>query len=184
MRSFLKAAELLIDLHDARLTDEKKTRILSTIRTFSKEEEQELFRLSEQNSALIYTIKQLDSIGYSSELFLKKKKKIEAPLAREQRRYQKVNEILKHFQTEKIDIIGLKGTALGSFLYGASFYKRMNDFDFLIHLEDLERVKALLRALKYAPVGDLLDREKDVYTTHHLSPWVHEDLSCVLGIHW
>ena len=182
--SSLKAAQILVDAHRCRLNDDEATDLRRRVNALTVDEMAELFRLARQNSARIFLVKQLDRVGGSGPALDAARVEIGEALTREQRRYAKIVELVAAFRAVKIDLIILKGNALGTWLYGDPYYKRMNDFDFLIRVKDLDRSKDVLRSLGYGPVGDLLDREKSVHATHHLSPWVSADLHCVLGIHW
>lgn len=78
----------------------------------------------------------------------------------------------------------LKGIYFAPTYYGDIGYKKMNDIDFLMHVEDLDKLYALFEKHDFFSLGMLLDDDKQTKFSHHTPPFFHRSLNCVLGVHW
>jgi hypothetical protein len=83
-----------------------------------------------------------------------------------------------------IQIAILKGVYFAPTYYHDEGYKKMNDIDFLMHVEDLDRLYALYEKHDYFCLGMLLDDDKQTKFSHHSPPFFHRSLNAVLGTHW
>lgn len=83
-----------------------------------------------------------------------------------------------------IRIAVLKGVYFAEAYYGDPGYKKMNDIDFLMHVEDLDALYALYARHDYFCLGKLLDDDKQTKFSHHAPPFFHRSLNTVLGTHW
>lgn len=83
-----------------------------------------------------------------------------------------------------IQLALLKGIHFAPTYYGDIGYKKMNDIDFLMRVEDLDRLFALYEKHDFFSVGQLLDDDKQVTFSHHTPPFFSRNLACVLGTHW
>jgi hypothetical protein len=93
---------------------------------------------------------------------------------------------LTEFENEGIEVALLKGNAFIHTIYNDAGYKKMNDFDMLIHQSDWPLVQEIYRKLNYIPLGNGWNGEKgDVAKFSHtglsfLSPNYH----CITGTQW
>jgi hypothetical protein len=60
----------------------------------------------------------------------------------------------------------------------------MNDVDVLIRRRDARLAIDVLGKAGFASVGALFGRDELSDDSHHTPPYVSEDLSCVVGLHW
>lgn len=79
----------------------------------------------------------------------------------------------------------LKGIYFAPTYYGDPGYKRMNDIDYLIQIADLDVVRSLLHQHGYFSLGLIKDDDdRQTSFSHHMPPYFHPSLQCVLGTHW
>jgi hypothetical protein len=87
--------------------------------------------------------------------------------------------------TTGVRVALLKGIYFAPTYYGDIGYKRMNDIDYLIRREDVDRTQALVKAHGYFSLGLIKEGdEKQTSFSHHAPPFFHPTLRCVLGTHW
>jgi len=99
-------------------------------------------------------------------------------------RYQWLLKILSLCEKAEIPVILLKGSMVGACVAPFFSYKKMNDIDVLIHLEDGPRFISLIKELGFKSVGDLFGEEDFSKKSHHTPPYYSADMMCMLGIHW
>ncbi len=93
---------------------------------------------------------------------------------------------LNAFIEEKIDVAVLKGNLLMHKVYKDTGYKKMNDFDMLIHVEDWGRVQEIYDGLGYIPLGFGWGGEKGKAAkfSHAGLSYVSPDYKCITGTQW
>lgn len=93
---------------------------------------------------------------------------------------------LKEFVKEGIDVIVLKGNYLAHTSYNDTGYKRMNDFDILIRMEDWDRIQDVYLRLGYIPLGFGWsgEKEKPASFSHVGMSFISSDFSCIIGSQW
>lgn len=96
------------------------------------------------------------------------------------------SEFLAEFKKEGIDVIILKGNYLAHSCYKDIGYKRMNDFDILIHKEDWDRIQDVYLRLGYIPLGFGWsgEKEKPASFSHVGMAFISPDFSCIIGSQW
>ena len=101
-------------------------------------------------------------------------------------RNKKAIEFLKIFKEEKIDVIILKGNYFATSVYKDVGYKRMNDFDILVHKKDWDRIQDVYLKLGYIPLGFGWSGEKEQPAdySHVGMAFISNDFSCIIGIQW
>jgi len=103
-----------------------------------------------------------------------------------ERRNQTAAEFLAEFKKEAIEVVVLKGNYLAHTAYHSIGYKRMNDFDILIHQEDWSRIQDVYLRLGYIPLGFGWSGEKEKPATfsHVGMSFISSDFSCIIGSQW
>lgn len=102
------------------------------------------------------------------------------------RRLEEASMFLAEFQKEHIDVVILKGNAFLSEIYGNIGYKKMNDFDMLIHLKDWGKVQKIYADLHYIPLGFGWSGEKEEVAkfSHTGLSFISPNYSCITGTQW
>jgi Uncharacterised nucleotidyltransferase len=95
-------------------------------------------------------------------------------------------ELFAELRAAEIEVCVLKGVLFAETIYRDPLYKRMNDVDLLVRRDDLARLPGVYRRLGYFPIAERVgDRpELNQKVSHHLPPYVHRELDCVLGTQW
>lgn len=93
---------------------------------------------------------------------------------------------LEIFNKAGIDVIVLKGNYLAHTVYKEIGYKRMNDFDILIHKEDWDKIQDIYLGLGYIPLGFGWggEKEKPADYSHVGMAFISPDYSCIVGSQW
>ncbi len=93
---------------------------------------------------------------------------------------------LKRFREEGIAVVVLKGNLFMDSIYEDTGYKRMNDFDLLIHPEDWPRARAIYIELGYIPLGFGWSGEKEAAAkfSHTGMSFISPDYTCITGTQW
>ena len=80
----------------------------------------------------------------------------------------------------------LKGMLFGLEIYGDPSYKRMNDIDILVKLDDVPAVMEIYRSLGMFSSTAVLGKEPKAKPkrSHHLPSFVSRDGALVVGTHW
>jgi len=101
-------------------------------------------------------------------------------------RNKKAVEFLRIFKEEKIDVIILKGNYFATTVYKDVGYKRMNDFDILVHKKDWDRIQNVYLKLGYIPLGFGWSGEKEEPAdySHVGMAFISNDFTCIIGTQW
>ena len=93
---------------------------------------------------------------------------------------------LKIFTREGIDVAVLKGNLLLHTVYKDAGYKKMNDFDMLIHPDDWTKVQKIYQNLDYIPLGFGWGGEKGkaVKFSHAGLSFISPNYHCITGTQW
>lgn len=93
---------------------------------------------------------------------------------------------LKRFDQEKIEIAVLKGNYLAHAVYEDVGYKRMNDFDILIHKADWDKIQDIYLELGFIPLGFGWsgEKEKPASYSHVGMSYISPDFTCIIGSQW
>ncbi|MBB4854228.1 hypothetical protein HNP40_001608 [Mycobacteroides chelonae] len=102
------------------------------------------------------------------------------------RRLRGALELLRRFAEVGIRCVVLKGMLFASEIYQDPHYKRMNDLDILVEIEQIDDVIAIYRELGMFSVSELLGKQPAVRErrSHHLPSFVSRDGTLVVGTHW
>jgi hypothetical protein len=101
-------------------------------------------------------------------------------------RNKEAKAIFSELFAQHIPFVILKGQALADSLYGSLYYKKMNDVDFLVQKENLDKLDRIYKSLQLecaASLGGSNYRSQEKYS-HHWPPFFTRSLDCVLGTHW
>lgn len=95
-------------------------------------------------------------------------------------------ELFAELRAAEIDVCVLKGVLFAETIYQDPLYKRMNDVDLLVRKVDLPRLPGVYRRLGYFPIAERVGDKPELNqkVSHHLPPYVHRELDCVLGTQW
>ncbi|MFT5820927.1 MAG: hypothetical protein ACI8ZM_002175 [Crocinitomix sp.] len=93
---------------------------------------------------------------------------------------------LERFQEAGIEIAVLKGNYLAHAVYQDIGYKRMNDFDILIHKKDWDKIQDIYLDLGFIPLGNGWsgEKEKPASYSHVGMAYISPDFSCIVGSQW
>ncbi len=93
---------------------------------------------------------------------------------------------LKAFETEGIEVAILKGNLLLHTVYQDIGYKKMNDFDILVHKSDWTKIQDIYFRLGYIPLGFGWggERQKPADYSHVGMSFISPDFSCIVGTQW
>jgi hypothetical protein len=148
------------------------------------------YELAQLNRYAAFVYKNLKAMGLEhhvaddvSELFEKNIKNIETV---NQNRLDEAKVFLKEFSERGIEVVILKGIYFAETFYNDPYYKRMNDFDILIHKKDLPEVLKVFSELGYFSTGELLGKsaqEHDQFS-HHLPLFLSKSLNLMIRTHW
>jgi len=136
----------------------------------------------------IYT--RMESLGLSEQLvpqvlekFREEHEKVR--MANESRVNEALN-FLREFREQGIDVAVLKGNLFIYSVYKDTGYKRMNDFDMLIHPEDWPGVQEIYDQLGYIPLGFGWSGEKQEAASfsHAGMSFISPDFRCITGTQW
>jgi hypothetical protein len=102
------------------------------------------------------------------------------------RRLDGALELLRRFDQAGVRCVVLKGMLFAFEVYQDSHYKRMNDLDILVEIDQIDIVIAIYRELGMFSVSELLGQEPAVRErrSHHLPSFVSRDGALVVGTHW
>lgn len=94
--------------------------------------------------------------------------------------------LFARFDEAKIEFCLLKGMLFAETLYHDPLYKRMNDIDLLVHIEDVSRIVEIYGDLGYFSIAERVANRPDLNkkVSHHLPPYVSRELDCLLGTQW
>lgn len=106
-------------------------------------------------------------------------------LANERRNAEAV-QFLSKFREKNIDVAILKGNLFAHTIYHDSGYKRMNDFDILIHADDWGKAQEVYAELRYIPMGFGWsgEKQKAAKFSHTGIPFISRNFYCITGTQW
>lgn len=105
--------------------------------------------------------------------------------ARNASRLETAAPLFADFAAAGIRVALLKGIYFAPTYYGDAGYKRMNDIDFLVERENVDKLMGIVKAHDYFSLGLIKDDdERQTSFSHHAPPFFHPTLRCVLGTHW
>ena len=110
----------------------------------------------------------------------------DAVAAVNERRLAAAIELLEHFHRAGLDCVVLKGMLFGLEIYDDPAYKRMNDIDILIRLDDVPAACDIYRGLGLFGSTAVLGKEPKAKPkrSHHLPSFISRDGALVVGTHW
>ncbi|GDX81325.1 hypothetical protein LBMAG42_31360 [Deltaproteobacteria bacterium] len=110
----------------------------------------------------------------------------EAVAATNQKRVARAEVLFAAFHAAGIEFCLLKGMLFAETLYQDPLYKRMNDIDMLVHIEDVPRITEIYAELGYFSIAERVANRPDLNkkVSHHLPPYVSRELDCLLGTQW
>lgn len=93
---------------------------------------------------------------------------------------------LRAFRDAGIDVCILKGNLFAHSFYRDIGYKRMNDFDILIHPRDWVKAQEIYAKLNYIPMGFGWSGEKQAPASfsHTGIPYISRNFQCIIGTQW
>lgn len=93
---------------------------------------------------------------------------------------------LNEFKKQNIDVVVLKGNLFMHTVYKDVGYKKMNDFDIMIHSNDWTKVQDIYLKLKYIPLGFGWsgERQKPAKYSHVGLSFLSSDYHCIVGTQW
>lgn len=93
---------------------------------------------------------------------------------------------LTEFKKENIEVAILKGNLFIHTVYHDAGYKKMNDFDILIHPEDWECIQDVYLRLGYLPLGFgwAGEKEKPAKFSHTGMSFISPNFKCIIGSQW
>ena len=150
--------------------------------TLNEDEKKILFELCARNSVDIQMARFLIQQGLSGPDTILKKAEFE--LRRSHARFEKTKSLIIALQAESIEVIALKGTAIGIGLLGNPHYKRMNDFDFLVKPGKVRKAIQVITRMGYQDTSALFGKPVDVEADYHAPPFFSQEGSNILGLHW
>ncbi|UKN00246.1 nucleotidyltransferase family protein [Paracrocinitomix mangrovi] len=94
--------------------------------------------------------------------------------------------VLKAFNENDIQAAVLKGNYFISSVYNEVGYKRMNDFDILIHKNDWDRIQDIYLEKNFIPLGFGWsgEKEKPAKFSHVGMAFISPDYHCIMGSQW
>ena len=103
-----------------------------------------------------------------------------------ERRNKEAVRFLSELKKNEIDIIILKGNLFAQTVYKDIGYKKMNDFDILIHKKDWNKIQDIYFSLGYIPLGFGWSGEKEKVNefSHVGMSFISADFSCIIGSQW
>ncbi len=122
----------------------------------------------------------------SSKIVAQFKKEYQFINIQNEKRNTEACRFLSAFIKHNIDVIVLKGNLFAHKVYKDIGYKRMNDFDILIHMEDWDRIQDIYLELGYIPLGFGWsgEKEKAAKFSHVGMSYISPDYSCIVGSQW
>jgi hypothetical protein len=93
---------------------------------------------------------------------------------------------LKEFERNGIEVIILKGNLFAHTIYKDLGYKKMNDFDILIHPKDWIKAQEIYFELGFIPLGFGWsgEKQKPARFSHTGIPFISSNLKCIIGTQW
>lgn len=179
-------------LAKVRLSEEEKARIGAHFITLEKspEKQEDFFNYCKVWKLAPWINIQLERNGLTGYLiknvrnnFIEFYEKVKAE--NENRNTEALN-FLQEFKKEKIEVALLKGNMLLHNVYKDIGYKKMNDFDMLIHPDDWLKVQEIYFHLGYIPLGFGWGGEKGKAPkfSHAGLSFISPNFKCITGTQW
>lgn len=106
--------------------------------------------------------------------------------AANERRLRASLELLRRLHERGVRCVVLKGMLFSAEIYHDIRYKRMNDLDILVELDQIDTVIEIYRELGLFSTSELLGKAPKVRSgqSHHLPSFVSRDGALLVGTHW
>jgi hypothetical protein len=105
--------------------------------------------------------------------------------ARNQFLTEKLRNVLRLLEAERIQVIAYKGPALAQQAYGDIALRQFNDLDVMVRLEDMPRVSRILRAEGYEPQWQLTPAQEAAYLRADCERlFAFREETVFLDVHW
>ncbi len=93
---------------------------------------------------------------------------------------------LQKFHEQSIDVAVLKGNLLAHTVYHDRGYKKMNDFDMLIRMDDWEKIQGIYEELNYIPLGFGWsgEKQKPAKFSHVGMSFISPNYAVITGTQW
>ncbi|MCB0704138.1 MAG: nucleotidyltransferase family protein [Saprospiraceae bacterium] len=103
-----------------------------------------------------------------------------------ERRNTEAVKFLAEFNKQGIEVAILKGNLFIHTIHQDSGYKKMNDFDILIHAKDWPKVQAIYDTLGYIPLGFGWsgEKQKPAKFSHVGTSFISANHHCIIGTQW
>ena len=101
-------------------------------------------------------------------------------------RLKNARELFARFVRRNIPVVILKGVLFAETIYRDPYYKKMNDVDILIRMQDLDAVYELYEEMRFFSAAELVggSPRKQEKFSHHAPPFFSRDLKLMMGTHW
>lgn len=101
-------------------------------------------------------------------------------------RNSEARKFLTEFEKNGIEVIILKGNLFAHTIYKDVGYKKMNDFDILIHPKDWVKAQEIYFELGYIPLGFGWsgEKQKPAKFSHTGIPFISSNFKCIIGTQW
>ncbi|MCK4648717.1 signal peptidase I [bacterium] len=134
-------------------------------------------------SPLLYFYQKEEKENFPKDFFKGLEKDYYQTLTRNILIWEEIKPILKSLEEKKIEVILLKGIALGVTIYPSVGLRPMSDVDILIKDEDIFKVNEILNNFGYFP-GDINPRDIELGKTEYLTTLYYRGKNLSLHLHW
>ena len=173
-------------------TDEERERLLNYFVSLQEQPEKqaEFFRYAKKwkLAPWLHTRMQREGFtGYLSEETSDAFREMHAVTLRaNESRNKEAVLFLEKFREQNIEAAVLKGNLFAHTFYQDKGYKRMNDFDILIHQEDWGKAQDVYAELNYIPMGFGWsgEKQKAAKFSHTGIPFISRNFHCIAGTQW
>jgi len=152
--------------------------------------QQELFRYCEKYKTAPWVYLQMQKLAVFDLLEKSVQKSFSAIYEKTKKQNENRNKeavrFLEEFVKNGVEVAILKGNMLIHTTYHNSGYKRMNDFDILVHKEDWVKVQNIYHKLGYIPLGFGWSGEKKEAAkfSHTGISFISPNFQCIVGTQW
>lgn len=183
--------QLLVLLSLSDLTEEEKAQAQAAVDKVTSW--QKVYELGQENATTTLLYLNLKKYGWLEAVpadvlkkFEKQANKIEEA---NEARLKVARKLMQKFADRNIPCVILKGVLFGETIYKNPYYKKMNDLDILIRMDDLDAIYEVYEELEFFSAAELLggkekDPRKQEKFSHHCPPFFSRDLKCMIGTHW
>ncbi len=189
MNNFFKIASILTKIKITDLDKENIIKFLSEIKD-NNEEQNKFFNYCKKWKVAPWVFTQLKNHGLidylnktTQESFYEIHEKVKSE---NEGRNSEALKFLQEFKKENIDAIILKGNLFIHNVYKDTGYKKMNDFDILIHPEDWPKIQDIYFKMGYIPLGFGWSGEKQEAAkfSHTGISFISSNYKCITGTQW